>query len=90
MLESLTRYFWPANDTDQAAAPEGLCPNCWGEQEYDGAFRKGLSDKQIDVKNGRAKNAFIQDFIIQNVDGIRLKNQPEGATCPRCKHVHTR
>lgn len=87
MLEALTRYFWPEDNAEQAAAPDGVCANCWGEQEYDGAFRKGLSDKQIDVRNGRAKNAFIQAFVIEHVEGIRLHDLPQGATCPRCKKV---
>lgn len=88
MLEALTRYFWPESEKDKAAAPEGVCVNCWGQQEYDGTFRKAINDKQVDVKNGRAKNAFIQAFVIEQIEGIRLRDLPQGATCPRCQKVH--
>ena len=27
----------------------GVCPNCWGQQEYDGVVRKMIQEKQVDV-----------------------------------------
>ena len=36
-------------ENDQEIVDAGLCPNCWGSQEYDGKFVKAIKDKQIDI-----------------------------------------
>ena len=66
-------------------APEGACPNCWGDQEYDNLVREKFKDTQIDVNNGAAKHAFIQDFMVTNLKGIKLKSTVHGSECPTCK-----
>ena len=30
-------------------APQGVCPNCWGDQEYDNVVRDKFKDSQIAV-----------------------------------------
>ena len=42
--------------------PDGVCPNCWGDQEYGNVIREKFKDAQIDVNNRERKYAFIQDF----------------------------
>ena len=66
-------------------APEGICPNCWGDQEYGNIIREKFKDTQIDVNNGEAKYAFIQDFIVTQLSGIKLKSSVKGSQCPSCK-----
>ena len=66
----------------------GACPNCWGEQEYDDMARDLIKDKQIDVNNGTARHAFIQDFVVNHVTGIHLQKGDTGYECPRCKTIH--
>ena len=66
-------------------APEGACPNCWGDQEYDNLVREKFKDTQIDVNNGAAKHAFIQDFMVTNLKGIKLRSTVHGSECPTCK-----
>ncbi|MDN5202550.1 hypothetical protein QQ008_14275 [Fulvivirgaceae bacterium BMA10] len=63
----------------------GACPNCWGEQEYDGQVRNLLADKQLDVNNHEARHAFIRDFVVNHVSGIRLQKDNDGYQCPMCK-----
>ncbi|MGB0849812.1 MAG: hypothetical protein ACPGTP_01080 [Bacteroidia bacterium] len=70
---------------DQEIAEEGLCPNCWGSQEYDGKFVQAIRDKQIDVNNGEATRAFIQDFVSTHVQPIKLQNRDVYDQCPICK-----
>lgn len=48
LIESLAAIFDRPAD-DPAPAPEGLCPNCWGRQEYDDQIRELARDKQVDV-----------------------------------------
>lgn len=71
-------------------APEGICPNCWGRQEWDKRFYKVAEDKQIDVNNQSARHAFIQEFVTTHLDGIRLKKEREYYHCPECsKKYHS-
>ncbi|WP_297797182.1 hypothetical protein [uncultured Eudoraea sp.] len=65
--------------------PKGVCPNCWGDQEYGNVIREKYKDTQIKVNNKESKYAFIQDFVVTNLDGIKLKSAVHGTECPTCK-----
>ena len=66
----------------------GACPNCWGEQQYDDVVRDLVKDKQVDVNNHEARHAFIQDFVVNRVDGIHLQRGANGYECSRCRRIH--
>lgn len=85
MVEKLISFFKrPAKET-AGEVPEGLCPNCWGMQEYDNMIRDLYDEKQIDVNNNIANHAFIQDFVINRIDGIRLVKGVSAYECPTCR-----
>ena len=85
MIETLINFFKkPANET-KGKTPEGMCPNCWGSQEFDGIIREMYEDKQIDVNNHKANHAFIQDFVVNRINGIQLKKGNNSLECPTCK-----
>ncbi len=65
--------------------PAGVCPNCWGEQEYDNTIREMYVDKQIDVNNHEANHAFIQEYIVTRVKGIKLIKGNNSFECPTCR-----
>ncbi len=65
--------------------PEGVCPNCWGRQEYGGKAIDLMEDKQIDVNNNSSRHAFIQDFVVNHVSGIQLKKHSQGYVCATCQ-----
>ena len=67
--------------------PQNVCPNCWGDQEYGNVIREKYKDAQIDVNNQKSKHAFIQNFIVTHLKGIKLKSTVNGQECPSCK-VH--
>lgn len=67
--------------------PEGVCPNCWGDQEYGDMIRYKAKDAQIDVNNKNANYAFIQDFIVTHLNGIKLKSSIHGQECSNCKLI---
>jgi len=85
MLETLIQFFRKSKEETVSEAPDGLCPNCWGEQEYDKVIREMHYDKQIDVNNHTAHHTFIQKFVVNKVDGIKLDKTMEGYVCPTCK-----
>jgi len=70
-------------------APDGICPNCWGKQEWDKKYFDIAKDKQIDVNNKEANHAFIQEFIVNHLDGIKLKKHSNYSQCNYCKAKHT-
>ena len=84
MIEQLISFFKQAPEETKNNVPEGLCPNCWGTQEYDNQIREMYRDQQIDVNNHEANYAFIQDFVVTHIDGIRLKKGNNSLECPTC------
>ena len=86
MIDKLISFFKLKEETT-GKTPEGLCPNCWGKQEYDGIIRDMYEDKQIDVNNHQANYAFIQDFVVNKLDGIKLKKGNNSFECPTCHRV---
>lgn len=85
MIDRLIKFFSKPKEETKNQTPEGYCPNCWGEQEYDNQIRKMYKDKQIDVNNGEANYAFIQKFVVKHLDGIHLKKGNNSLECPTCK-----
>lgn len=85
MIEKLINFFKKPAPVTKEKTPEGYCPNCWGEQEYDGVIREMYEDKQIDVNNHSANYAFIQEFVINKIEGIHLKKGNNSFECPTCK-----
>lgn len=86
-IETLASFFSKPKVETENQVPVGACPVCWGESEYDGEIRQLYKDKQIDVNNHQANHAFIQDFVVNHVDGIRLRKMENGYQCPKCKRV---
>lgn len=64
--------------------PVGVCPNCWGQQEYQDQVKEAVYKEQIDVNNHQKKRAFIMDFVKTNITGILLKEESGGKICPAC------
>ncbi|MFT5723973.1 MAG: hypothetical protein ACI9JN_001090 [Bacteroidia bacterium] len=86
LIDRLVQYF-SKPQAEKQPVPEGLCPNCWGNQQYDKVVREMFIDKQIDVNNHETSHAFIQKFVVERVSGITLKKGTNGYECPTCKIV---
>ncbi len=84
LVDTLINFFKNPKEETKNQTPEGICPNCWGAQEYDNKIRELLVDKQIDINNKGANHAFIQDFVVKNLDGIKLKKGNDGMHCMVC------
>ena len=39
MVNKLMAFFKKPKEETINEVPEGICPNCWGEQEYDNEIR---------------------------------------------------
>ena len=81
LKENLNRFFKAkiSNDVTEAA-PEGVCPNCWGRQEWEGEFYKRIKAKNRNSDSNDYKN-FI-DEVVSKLDKITLKEDTyECTTC---------
>lgn len=83
LIDKLVAFFQRPESETQGQAPEGLCPVCWGYQEYDGKIREIIRDRQIDVNNHRQSYMFLQEFVREHIVGFELRD-PEVVTCPTC------
>lgn len=90
IVDSILNYFKSKKDSKipkkEQHAPDGLCPLCWGYQEYDGKIRKLFKDKQVDVNNHQDSYLLIQDFVKKNVDSLKLI-EGEIESCPTCSEM---
>ena len=84
LVDRLSEFLARPQEETTGEVPDGVCPNCWGHYEWDGEIRRVARDRQIDINNGVARYAFVQDFVVKQIDGIRLRDSRDGASCPRC------
>ena len=87
-MRFLKTLFGKKAQEDISELSDGYCPNCWGDQEYDDIIREKYKDKQIEVNNHNSNYAFVQDFIVTHMNGIKLKSTVKGNECPTCKVVY--
>ena len=66
-------------------APEGLCPNCWGRQEYGGNFYEAVKNHGLDVNSKYPEVGWIKDYAETHLKGIKLETTDEAVACPNCK-----
>lgn len=86
-FEHLLHYFKKSEEETKNQAPEGVCPVCWGYQEYDHKMRKLFRDDQIDVIHHKKKYTRVRKFVKEHIEGIRLR-VGEVKTCPVCGEKH--
>lgn len=84
MIDKIIQFFQDNPTSSEGKSPEGVCPNCWGKQEYDGTVRELIKDKQIDVNNKSGAHNFIQKFVVERIEGISLKKGTSGLECVQC------
>ena len=87
MIEKLIAFFKRTASETKDEIPEGVCPNCWGKQEYDNVIRNLYQDHQIDVNNGQANLNFIQNVVVNKLEGIKLRKGNSGFECRSCKTI---
>lgn len=82
LLENVKEFFNKKRNHEKTSdAPEGVCPNCWGKQEWEGeyyAFMKGQNDNP----SKETYNNFIAD-VVRKLDKITIHKNTY--TCETCK-----
>ncbi len=82
LIENLKSYFKKKeNSQGKGLAPEGVCPNCWGKQEWDGEYYKFMKG-QKENPSDETYNNFVQD-VARKLDKITIKENTY--TCETCQ-----
>ena len=72
IADSIKNFFRAkANNEPVNSAPEGVCPNCWGRQEWEGNYYKLMKARNI-TPESNTYNSFIHE-IASKLDKITLK-----------------
>ena len=85
LVENLLNYLTKNKEPKLNTAPEGLCPNCWGRQEYGGNFYNAVKNHGLDVNSKYPEVGWIKDYAETHLKGIRLEVSDDAVGCPTCK-----
>jgi hypothetical protein len=67
LVESIKNYFSKKEKgEDTGAAPEGMCPVCWGHSEWDGEYYELKKDKHL-VPGSDVYESFISKIVDKHV-----------------------
>lgn len=87
IIENVKAYFSKKlNKEETGLAPEGVCPNCWGKQEWDGEYYKFIKGENGNPSTETYDN-FIKD-VTRKLDKITLKNN--AYVCETCQVNHNK
>ncbi|MDX6748040.1 hypothetical protein SHK09_14680 [Polaribacter sp. PL03] len=83
IIESIKTYFTAKVEGNTSKkAPVGICPNCWGKQEWEGDFYKQNKGNKL-VSNDQTYNNFINKIVESNISGIVIN--ADTYQCETCK-----
>jgi len=81
IAENLIKFFKAKSSRETTGpAPEGICPNCWGRQEWEGNYYELMKARNI-TPESNTYNSFINE-VVTKLDKITLKDDTyECTTC---------
>jgi len=88
IAKSLLEFLKKKDNKDSIEAPEGMCPNCWGTQEYGDNFYEASKNYNTDVNTPNPNIGWVQDYANKHLEGIALHEHVEGQVCEHCKVVY--
>ncbi|MGB5379277.1 hypothetical protein [Muriicola sp.] len=89
LVQSLLDLLKKDDNTASKETPVGMCPNCWGTQEYSGKFYEASKNYDADVNTPNPNIGWIRDYANKHLAGIALQPHEEGQVCEHCKVVYT-
>lgn len=85
MVESLLNYLKKKQSPGDGTTPEGICPNCWGQQEYGGKFFEAVKNYHVDINEKDPSVGWIKEYADKNLMGIQLEKRDDQVVCQKCK-----
>lgn len=82
LIENIKTYFKnKAEKNEVGESPEGVCPNCWGKQEWEGEYY-GFVKGENGNPSTATYNSFIKD-VARKLEKITIDRNTY--TCETCK-----
>jgi ribosomal protein L44E len=66
LIKSIKTYFSKKENVVTTAAPEGMCPICWGHSEWDGQYYELKKDKHL-KPNSEQYESFISKVVDKHI-----------------------
>lgn len=85
LLQTLQAHLKKRTGGTKEEAPQGLCPNCWGRQEYGGNFYKAAKNYKADINTKNPKLGWVQEYAEKHLKGIQLQKENDKLVCQKCK-----
>jgi hypothetical protein len=83
IAQNIKNYFnSKTKGTTTEKAPDGICPNCWGKQEWEGEFYTLNKERKL-VGNDQTYNSFINKIVESNVSEMLINK--DNYECETCK-----
>jgi len=91
IVESLKKLITDKASNKQTDAPEGVCPNCWGREEYEGKFFEAVNKHGKDL-------GWVQEYVVRKVnmetyletpDQYDLRKGVDEPDAPLCPYGNT-
>lgn len=91
LVKSLINFLKNKDTSEELAAPEGICPNCWGREEYGGHFYERVKQENLNVHSKESNVGWIAAYANKHLAGIALKRTGNGEEliCESCKVSYT-
>ena len=62
-----------------------MCPNCWGRNEYGGAFYDAVKNENMNVNDLESHVGWVQDYADKHLSDIALHADDAEHVCNKCK-----
>ena len=87
LIESLLNFLKRRGTPEETETPKGICPNCWGREEYAGHFYERVKQENLNAQSKDSNVGWIQAYANKNLSGIALKRSGNGEEliCPSCR-----
>jgi hypothetical protein len=85
LIKALINHLKKPPEEGLTETPGGLCPNCWGRQEYGGRFYEAAKNYDADVDTKNPNVGWVQEYANKHLSGITLKHDNEDVVCNTCK-----
>ena len=85
MIDALIDFLKKSPSQPKEETPKGLCPNCWGREEYGGQFFEAVKNHNVDINSKDPSIGWVQDYANKYLTGIELKAKDDQLVCQNCK-----
>ena len=83
IVKSLTN--WITSKEKIADTPVGICPNCWGKQEYGNQFYEAMRNQNVNANENSDKRGWVAEYAEKHLSPIALIEEDGMQYCQKCK-----